>query len=104
LDSLTRTSFRSLNVYRHSDGVIDKGIQAGDEKVEQLATDFAHRVPEYEFSPAAILSFLLENRQFPHATVNDIDNQNQGGEEDSKESRFLGGADCLNLRRNSSLT
>jgi hypothetical protein len=33
-----------------------------DETVERLAKDFASKVPEQEFSPAEIQSFLLENR------------------------------------------
>jgi chaperone BCS1 len=52
-------------VYKRSeDDFSDEGIQAEDDNtVEQLAKDFADKVPVLEFSPAEVMSFLLENRQ-----------------------------------------
>ncbi|KAF4626888.1 hypothetical protein G7Y89_g11268 [Cudoniella acicularis] len=43
------------NVYRHSDGIIDEGLQAGDEKVEQLATDFAHKKVRFRANDERVL-------------------------------------------------
>jgi len=36
-----------------------------DETVNRLANEFAHKVPELEFSPAEIQSFLVEHRHSP---------------------------------------
>jgi chaperone BCS1 len=62
------------NVYSHSnDDVADEGVQVEDNDiVEQLAADFADKVPQLEFSPAEILSFLLENRQSPGMAVENV--------------------------------
>jgi mitochondrial chaperone BCS1 len=62
------------NVYSHSnDDVADEGVQVEDDDiVEQLAADFADKVPQLEFSPAEILSFLLENRQSPGMAVENV--------------------------------
>jgi mitochondrial chaperone BCS1 len=45
--------------------VYDAARSQGEEvrRIERLAKEFAARVPELEFSPAEILSFLLEYRQ-----------------------------------------
>jgi mitochondrial chaperone BCS1 len=42
-------------------------------RVEQLAEEFAARVPELEFSPAEIVSFLLEYRQSPGEAIDNIE-------------------------------
>ena len=62
------------NVYSHSnDDVVDKRVQVEDDDiVEQLAADFADKVLQLEFSPAKILSFLLENRQSPSMAVENV--------------------------------
>jgi chaperone BCS1 len=42
-------------------------------RVEQLAEEFAARVPELEFSPAEIVSFLLEYRQSPGEAIDNVE-------------------------------
>jgi chaperone BCS1 len=44
-----------------------------NEAVEQLADEFARRMPEGEFSPAEVLSILLEHRQNPEAVVANVE-------------------------------
>lgn len=44
-----------------------------DKTVEQLADDFAGQVPESEFSPAEVLSLLLEHRLSPAAAVANVE-------------------------------
>ena len=43
------------------------------ERVERLAEEFAARVPELVFSPAEILSFLLEYRQSPGEAIDNME-------------------------------
>jgi hypothetical protein len=42
-------------------------------RAERLATDFAARVPKLKFSPAEILSFLLEYKQSPGEAVDNVE-------------------------------
>ncbi|KAF1809588.1 mitochondrial chaperone BCS1 [Eremomyces bilateralis CBS 781.70] len=50
--------------------IVFKGSDGNDnEAVERHAKNFASRVPESEFSPAEVLSLLLENRQSPGSAV-----------------------------------
>jgi chaperone BCS1 len=42
-------------------------------RVEQLAKEFAASVPELEFGPAEILSFLLEYRQSPREAIDNVE-------------------------------
>ncbi|KAH6670568.1 mitochondrial chaperone bcs1 [Halenospora varia] len=42
-------------------------------RVEQLAQEFAARVPELEFSPAELLSFLIGYRQSPEEVVDNVE-------------------------------
>jgi len=66
------------------DASVDPNTQAKDHeavgsqgeevrRVEQLAEEFAARVPELEFSPAEIYSFLLEHRQSAVQAVDDVE-------------------------------
>jgi mitochondrial chaperone BCS1 len=41
--------------------------------IEHLANDFANRIPESEFSPAEILSLLLEHKLSPKSTIASIE-------------------------------
>jgi mitochondrial chaperone BCS1 len=43
------------------------------QRVERLAEEFAARVPELKFSPAEILSYLLEHRQSPGEAVDNVE-------------------------------
>jgi chaperone BCS1 len=51
-------------VFKQSEGdILDPGKPAeDDETVERWAREFSRKVPEREFSPAEIQSFLLEHR------------------------------------------
>jgi mitochondrial chaperone BCS1 len=50
------------------------GSQGGEVKrVERLAEEFAARVPELKFSPAEIISFLLENKQSPREAIDNVE-------------------------------
>ncbi|KAH6675906.1 BCS1 N terminal-domain-containing protein [Halenospora varia] len=42
-------------------------------RVEQLAQEFAARVPELEFSPAELLSFLMGYRQSPEEVIDNVE-------------------------------
>lgn len=44
-----------------------------DEKIERLAKDFAAKVPEQVFSPAEVLSFLLERKDSPSEATTNVD-------------------------------
>jgi chaperone BCS1 len=46
--------------------------QKGKREVDEVAKTFVEMVPELEFSPAEILSFLMENRQSPHMAVSNV--------------------------------
>jgi chaperone BCS1 len=61
---------------------------ADDETVERLADEFVSKVPEQEFSPAEILSFLLERKRSPTDAVADAkDWVNKTREDGSKLKR-----------------
>ena len=42
-------------------------------RVEQLAKEFAAKVPELKFSPAGIVSFLLEHKQSPEEAIDSVE-------------------------------
>ena len=44
-----------------------------DEMVEGLARDFANKMPEHVFSPAEVLSFLLERKKSPYDAVSCVE-------------------------------
>jgi chaperone BCS1 len=46
----------------------------GDKTIERLANDFASKVPDQVFSPAEVLSFLLEQRNSPFGAVTSVGN------------------------------
>jgi chaperone BCS1 len=53
--------------------IVFNGSDCNTEKtLEQLADDFAGRVPESEFSPAEVLSLLLEHRRSPESAVANV--------------------------------
>jgi mitochondrial chaperone BCS1 len=64
LTKLFRIVFEPLN-----DDTDATQVKSGE---DNLATDFASRVPGMEFSPAEIMSFLLENRQSPHMAMANV--------------------------------
>jgi len=47
--------------------------EAEVERVERLAEEFAAKVPELKFSPAEILSFLLEHRKSPREAIGGVE-------------------------------
>ena len=44
-----------------------------DKTVERLAKEFTAKVPKLEFSPAEILSFLLEHKQSPGEAIDSVE-------------------------------
>ncbi|KAH6663026.1 P-loop containing nucleoside triphosphate hydrolase protein [Halenospora varia] len=55
------------------DDTLPDGSRRGDEvTLRKLITEFANKMPEQEFSPAEILSLLLEYRQSPHMVVENV--------------------------------
>jgi chaperone BCS1 len=55
------------------DDTLPDGSQRGDEvTLRKLMTEFANKIPEQEFSPAEIQSFLLEYRRSPHMAVENV--------------------------------
>jgi mitochondrial chaperone BCS1 len=54
-------------VFQESDG------SDADKTVERLADDFASWVPESEFSPAEVLSLLLQHRRSPADAVANVE-------------------------------
>jgi chaperone BCS1 len=42
-------------------------------RVDRLAKEFAARVPELRFSPAEVLSFLLEYRHSPEEAIDNVE-------------------------------
>jgi chaperone BCS1 len=56
-------------------------------RVERLATDFAARVPELKFSPAEILSFLMEHRQSPGEAIDNVEMWMTRIREERKEAK-----------------
>jgi chaperone BCS1 len=55
------------------DDTLLDGSRRGDEvTLRKLMTEFANKMPEQEFSPAEIQSFLLEYRRSPHIAVENV--------------------------------
>lgn len=48
--------------------------ECGDEAIERLANNFASKVPDQVFSPAEVLSFLLEQKNSPFGAVTSVEN------------------------------
>jgi chaperone BCS1 len=55
--------------------VHEAAMSLGEEikRVEQLAQEFAAKVPELEFSPAELLSFLMGYRQSPREAIDNVE-------------------------------
>lgn len=64
---LFHTVFKQTPNHKQSEG------KFGDDKIERLAKDFASKVPEEVFSPAEVLSFLLERKNSPFDAVTGVD-------------------------------
>ena len=63
----------------------------GHESVDLLANQFAAKIPELEFSPAEVLSFLIENRLSPEEAVGDAGGWMAGVREERKKLARLRG-------------
>ena len=76
------------------DEILSDGSQRGaDDTPRKLMTEFANKIPEQEFSPAEIQSFLLEYGRSPHMAVENVQEwvlRTREDEKANKESRFLG--------------
>lgn len=65
---LFRTVFAQMpDAYKHSKE------ETNDEIIESLANDFAARVPGKIFSPAEVLSYLLERKSSPVSAVSGVE-------------------------------
>jgi len=53
----------------------EAAMSLGEEakRVELLAQDFAAKMPEPEFTPAELLSFLMKYRQSPGEAIDDVE-------------------------------
>jgi mitochondrial chaperone BCS1 len=67
-------------VFKHSEGDVahPRKLQSNvlleeDKTVERLAKEFTAKVPKLEFSPAEILSFLLEHKQSPGEAIGNVE-------------------------------
>jgi chaperone BCS1 len=67
-------------VFKHSEGDVayPRKLQSNvlleeDKIVERLAKEFTAKVPTLEFSPAEILSFLLEHKQSPGEVIDNVE-------------------------------
>lgn len=49
-------------------------IKFCDETIERLANDFASKMPDQVFSPAEVLSFLLEQKNSPFGAITGVEN------------------------------
>jgi chaperone BCS1 len=69
---------------------VDEAVRSQGEEVkivERLAEEFAARVPELKFSPAEIISFLLENRQSPKEAIDNVEIWMTRIREEKKEAK-----------------
>lgn len=67
------TNSRLFRAIFMSDNTSSDGKPAEDEAMlAKFAVEFANKVPEREFSPADIQSFLLKYRQSPHMAVENV--------------------------------
>lgn len=65
---LFHTVFKQMPDHKESKHQFD------DETIERLANDFACKVPDQVFSPAEVLSFLLEQKNSPFGAVTGVEN------------------------------
>jgi chaperone BCS1 len=60
-------------VYEHTDcDTVSEEEAVDDAMVKVLAADFANEMPELEFSPAQIMSILVEKRHSPRGVMRDL--------------------------------
>ena len=62
------------NIFKPMDDELehDRAHTEDVDTIEKMAAVFARNVPEEEFSPAEILSFLLEHRESPSEAVKNV--------------------------------
>lgn len=78
------------NFIKH-DGSEDRADEDGKDNVtqnrefRQLAKELAAKIPEFEFSPAEIMSFLLANKHLPHRAVANVDAWMEKNREERKK-------------------
>jgi mitochondrial chaperone BCS1 len=59
-------------LFMRDNTLLDRGQQGDKVTLRKLMTEFITKIPEQEFSPAEIQSFLLEYRRSPHITVENV--------------------------------
>ena len=69
--STLQETHRYLSVLRRTSNRLDGQTEV--ERVDRLAKVFAAKMPELEFSPAEILSFILEYRLSPEEVVDNVE-------------------------------
>ena len=74
-------------VFKHSEGDVQSSVLLEEEKIDRLAKDFTAKVPKLEFSPAEILSFLLEYKQSPREAIGNVEAWTTKVVEDRKKAK-----------------
>ena len=59
-------------VFMRDDTLPDRSRRGDEVTLRKLMTEFANKMPEQEFSPAEIQSFLLEYTRSPHMAVENV--------------------------------
>jgi chaperone BCS1 len=59
-------------LFMRDDILLDGSRRENKVTFRKLMTEFANKIPEQEFSPAEIQSFLLEYRRSPHIAVENV--------------------------------
>ena len=78
-------------VYEPSDcDIIAKEEAVDDAMVKVLPADFANGMPELEFSPAQIMSYLVEKRHSPRGVMRDLQQWITKMREEMKKTQRVG--------------
>lgn len=63
-----------LTVFKQTADHKESKHEFGDETIDRLANDLASKMPNQVFSPAEVLSLLLEQKNLPFGAVTSVDN------------------------------
>lgn len=70
--------------------------------VERLADEFATKVPEHEFSPAEILSFLIQYRDSPSCALENVEDWVARTSQEKRSKKAGSCDDAMSRRENPS--
>ncbi len=59
-------------LFIRNDTLLDGSQRGAEDTLRKLITEFISKIPEQEFSPAKIQSFLLEYKRLPHIAVENV--------------------------------